>query len=406
MAEAASWTPLVGRESEVALLLERWQQSQAGLGQVVLLSGEAGIGKSRLVEVLRQHVVSAGSPRIVLRCSPYHTHSALYPVIQHLQRVLEWRRDETPTVTLDTLERTLQVYDLAADEAVPLVAALLSVPIPEGRYPRLGADAPAAAATDPGRLNHLAAGRSRAAAGPGCSSEDLALGRSLDAGIARPRHRAGAHGADADTGDRAPGVRPPWAPRFHLTKGLELLATLPETPARAQPELDLQIALGPALMAMKGYAAPEVEQTYARARALCAQVVETPQLFPTLRGLCRFYHTRGALLTASRVGRTARPAGAARGCTDAPPGGPRNALGGTLFYLGEYAAALTHLEQEIALTDPATQRGLMLSHEVAPGVRCLALAAWTLWCLGTPAQALQRSHEALALAQSLAIPRV
>jgi len=80
-------------------------------------------------------------------------------------------------------------------------------------------------------------------------------------------------------------------------------------------------------------------------------------------------------------------------------------LGGTLFYLGEYAAAQTHLEQGIALTDPATQRGLTLSHEVAPGVRCLALTAWTLWCLGTPAQALQRSHEALALAQALAHPQ-
>ena len=137
VAAAAGWTPLVGRESEVALLLERWQQSQAGLGQVVLLNGEAGIGKSRLVEVLRQRVVSEGSPCIVLRCSPYHTHSALYPVIEHLQRLLEWRRDETPAAKLDRLERTLQVYDLADDEAVPLVAALLSVPIPEGRYPPL-----------------------------------------------------------------------------------------------------------------------------------------------------------------------------------------------------------------------------------------------------------------------------
>jgi predicted ATPase len=69
----------------------------------------------------------------------------------------------------------------------------------------------------------------------------------------------------------------------HLTTGLELLATLPETPARAQQELDLQIALGPALSATKGMAAPEVEQTYARARALCAQIGETPQLFPTHR---------------------------------------------------------------------------------------------------------------------------
>jgi class 3 adenylate cyclase len=131
-------TPLVGRESEVALLLERWEQSQAGQGQVVLLSGEAGIGKSRLVEVLRQRVVSAGSPRIMLRCSPYHTQSALYPVIQHLHRVLDWRRDETPAATLDTLERLLQASGLAPGVAVPLLAALLSVPIAEGRYPPLG----------------------------------------------------------------------------------------------------------------------------------------------------------------------------------------------------------------------------------------------------------------------------
>jgi predicted ATPase len=179
---------------------------------------------------------------------------------------------------------------------------------------------------------------------------------------------------------------------------------LPETPARAQQELDLQIALGPALMAMKGYAAPEVEQTYARARDLCAQVGETPQLFPTLRGLCRFYHTRGALLTARELGerldRLAQHEAAPTHLLEA-----HEMLGGTLFYLGAYADARTHLERGIALTDPATQRGLMLSHEVAPGVRCLTLAAWTLWCLGYPAQALQRSQEALALAQALAHPQ-
>src|SRR5690606_7390069 len=75
----------------------------------------------------------------------------------------------------------------------------------------------------------------------------------------------------------------------YLTAGLALLATLPETPARAQQELALQIALGPALAAAKGYTAAEVEQTYARAHALCQQVDETPQLFPALWGLCRFY---------------------------------------------------------------------------------------------------------------------
>src|SRR5262249_43300659 len=88
----------------------------------------------------------------------------------------------------------------------------------------------------------------------------------------------------------------------HLTKGLALLAMLPEAPARAQQELDLQIALGSALMATKGVTAPEVELTYARARALCAQVGDTPQLFPTLWGLCRFYLGRGALPTARELG--------------------------------------------------------------------------------------------------------
>jgi predicted ATPase len=75
-----------------------------------------------------------------------------------------------------------------------------------------------------------------------------------------------------------------------------------------------------------------------------------------------------------------------------------------LFYLGEYAAARTHLEQGIALTDSAVQRELALHHGVALGVRCLAMAAWTVWCLGYPAQALRRSQEAMALAQTLDHP--
>ena len=75
----------------------------------------------------------------------------------------------------------------------------------------------------------------------------------------------------------------------HLTRGLEVLAALPETPERTQHELVLQLTLGPALMALKGQAAPEVGQAYARARELCRQVGETPQLFPILLGLWRFY---------------------------------------------------------------------------------------------------------------------
>jgi class 3 adenylate cyclase len=129
-------TPLVGRESEVRLLLERWAQSQEGRGQVVLLRGEAGIGKSRLVEVLRQRVLSQGVARIVFRCSPYHQRSSLHPVIDHLQRVLHWDSTDTPEARLEALEGALRTSRLPLEEVTPLLAALLSLPHP-ARYPPL-----------------------------------------------------------------------------------------------------------------------------------------------------------------------------------------------------------------------------------------------------------------------------
>ena len=129
-------TPLVGRESEVLLLLERWAHSQEGRGQVVLLSGEAGIGKSRLVEVLRERVISQGATRMVFRCSPYHQQSALYPVIEHLQRVLHWDSTEAPEARLEALERALRTSRLPLEEVTPLFAALLSLPHP-AHYPPL-----------------------------------------------------------------------------------------------------------------------------------------------------------------------------------------------------------------------------------------------------------------------------
>ena len=133
---ATGLTPLVGRDAEVALLLECWAHSQDGVGQVVLLRGEAGIGKSRLVEVLRERVLSEGATRIAFRCSSYHQNSALYPVIDHLQRFLQWQRDDAPETKFDTLERVLRTYRLPLEDVVPLFAALLSVPLPE-RYPPL-----------------------------------------------------------------------------------------------------------------------------------------------------------------------------------------------------------------------------------------------------------------------------
>src|SRR2546426_8914124 len=124
-------TPLVDREQEVGLLLERWTQVKEGIGQVVLLSGEAGIGKSRLVQVLQEHV--AAEPQAWLtpcQCSPYYRNTALYPLIDLLERMaLRFDREESPQQKLRKLEGFLVQYGLPLTEAVPLFAALLSLPL-------------------------------------------------------------------------------------------------------------------------------------------------------------------------------------------------------------------------------------------------------------------------------------
>src|SRR5499426_3092436 len=125
---------LVGREEESGLLHRRWVQSKAGLGQVVFVSGEAGIGKSALVEALRAQVRAEGLPRITFRCSPYHTTSALYPVITHIEHLLQFESDDPPATRLAKLEDGLRPYGLPLAEVVPLFAGLLSVPLPAERY--------------------------------------------------------------------------------------------------------------------------------------------------------------------------------------------------------------------------------------------------------------------------------
>jgi class 3 adenylate cyclase len=137
IAVARGLTPLVGREHEVGLLRDRWAQDQAGRGHIVVLSGEAGIGKSRLVQVVKDEIIGATALRIEYRCSPSHQHSALYPVITHLERALAWRQDDTPEDKLRKLEEALRPYPLPMAEWVPLLAALLSLPLPEDRYPPL-----------------------------------------------------------------------------------------------------------------------------------------------------------------------------------------------------------------------------------------------------------------------------
>jgi predicted ATPase/class 3 adenylate cyclase len=627
-------TPLVGRAQEIELLQERWAQVKDGTGQVVLLSGEAGIGKSRLVQVLTAHV--AAGPQAWLtpcQCSPYHQNTALYPLIDLLERVvLRFEREESADQKRRKLARFVVQHGLPPAEAVPLVAALLSLPLTADYAPvtmspeqqkqqtlhalltillRIAAQQPVLFVmedlhwVDPTTLEFLSllvdqgptarilalftfrpdfsspwAGRShltqvtlsrlprrqvaemtgRVAHGKALPPElieqvvaktdgvplfieeltkmvlesgllqeraeryeltaplpPLAIPATLHDSLMARLDRLATVKATAQLGatlgrefsyellqavspwDEATlrrglhqlveaeflyqqGLPPQATYRFkhaliqdaayqsllkstrqrhhqhiaqvlearfpelcetqpellahhyteagvmaqaipywqragqqalqrsanleavqHLTTALELLATLPETPARAQQELELQIAQGPALMATRGFAAPEVEQTYARARALCQQVGETPQLFPTLWGLCRFYRSRGALPTARELGE--QLVGLAERMADPTHRlEAHDVLGQTLFNLGDYAAARTHFEQGGALADLAMQQTLVRRHGEASGVRCLAMAANALWCLGAPAQAERRSAEALALAQALAHP--
>src|SRR5712664_1973120 len=125
------WTPLVGREQEIGLLMERWAQVKDGLGQVVLLSGEAGIGKSRLVQVLKEHVSTEPQAWLTpCQCSPYYQNTALYPWIDLLERVaLRFEREEPSEQKLRKLEGFVVQYGLPLAEAVPLFAALLSLPL-------------------------------------------------------------------------------------------------------------------------------------------------------------------------------------------------------------------------------------------------------------------------------------
>ena len=191
---------LVGRDEEIGLLLRRWAQTKEGIGQVVLLNGEAGIGKSSLVEGLRRHVRQEGCPRLAFRCSPYHTNSALYPIVETVQRMLDWQPDDPEAVKLTKLEQAFEGTDLPQDEAVPLVASLLSLELPATRYPALALPPPTTATAGPGHIGCLGATGSHASArlsGVGRST----LGGLLDTGTPRVICGSGAYGCDSTPPD-------------------------------------------------------------------------------------------------------------------------------------------------------------------------------------------------------------
>jgi predicted ATPase len=189
----------------------------------------------------------------------------------------------------------------------------------------------------------------------------------------------------------------------HLSRGLELLRTIPESPERTRRELDLLVALGVPLVLIKGHAAPEVEATYARAQELCERVGDAPQRFQVLLGLRRFYFMRGELQRAYTLGQQLLT-------TAQSPQDPTYLSrahvmhGETLYWLGEFAQAREHCQAGMAFYDPQQCRSHVFLYGNDTGVGCRLMGSLTLWHLGYPDQALAMSQEALDQARALSHP--
>jgi predicted ATPase len=634
VAAATGFTPLVGRDQEWQSLLSLWVQAKEGKGQVALLSGEAGIGKSRLVYKLKEQVAQEpGSWLTPCQCLSYYQNSALYPIIDLLERlVLGFEREETPQQKLSKLEGWLVQYGFSLPETTPLFASLLSIPLGEN-YPPLNlapeqikqktnqalltvllkraaeqpllfvmedlhwADSstlellsllmdqvPSAPIcllltfrpefTPPWEmhpylnhfsLNRLPSSQTEAMIGrltqgkalPADVLKDLVLKTDgvplfveeltkmvLESGLLKEQEssfelsgplpplsipttlqdsllarldklatvkdvlqlaatigqeftyillRAVSQLEDGslqyelsrlvgaellyqngmppearyvfkhaliqdaayqqqlrskrqishqrialvlekefpETGEAQPELvahhyteaglveqaLPYWLKAGrramersanveainHLTKGIELLKKLDETPAHLEQELEFLTTLGPAQQALKGFGAPEVRQTYTRAQELTQKVGETPQLFPALWGVWYFYAIRPEEKKAVELGE--QLVTLAQRLQD-----PTllmvayRSLGASLFVYGEPAQALECLRKGIALYDPQKHRSLAFVYGQDIGVVCKGWMAFSLLLLGYPDQSEEMGLEAIQMARALSHP--
>jgi len=186
----------------------------------------------------------------------------------------------------------------------------------------------------------------------------------------------------------------------HLNKALESLSALPESATRNEQELDILLPLGVAYIAAKGYGAPEVADTYQRARELCEQIGETPRLFPALRGLWNSWIFPGYYAMAHKLGGELVDLAKLSADTALQVEAHR-VMGTVLYFLGESTLAQTHLEKGIELYDSKAHRELAYVYGADPGVVCQLYAGLNLWLRGYPQQAMDRVDQALQQAKTL-----
>ncbi len=629
LAGRGTLTPLIGRDQEVGLLIDRWEQTKEGRGQVVLLSGEPGIGKSRLAYRLREQVTSEGSLLFEARCSPYYQQSALYPLIDVWQRTLLFTRQDTDAEKIAKLEQALVLYEMP--ETLPFFTALLSLPTlttsspltltPQKQKERTlqallqsllaQAERQATAVVwedvhwaDPSsleflsllieqipttklllvltfrpeftppwpprsHLSHLMLNRlgqkqveamiAEVAAGTPLPAEmferirvktdgvplfveeltksvieagdqetgngeqrertvrtlaipatlqDTLMARLDRLSDARPVAQLGAtlgrefsyellHAVSplnaaelqtalsklveaeilyqrgtgdharyffkhaliqdtayqsllksirqryhtqiaqaleerfADTKETQPELLahhyteaglieqaiPYWqwagqkaAERLanqeairHLTKGLELLKTLPNTLEHLQQELTLRMTTGAPLIATKGYTAEEVRQVYDRVRELCKHLGNTPQLFPSLWGLALYYTNTGDNCTSYELAQECLQI-AQREQDSTLLLLAHSLLGGVSHWFGQFVESQFHLKRAIEVYDLSQHRSLAMRYGIDPNVVSLGYASLNSWLLGYPEQSRTKAYETLAAAQKLEHP--
>jgi DNA-binding winged helix-turn-helix (wHTH) protein/predicted ATPase len=242
----------------------------------------------------------------------------------------------------------------------------------------------------------------RLEAGYGTQAQDIAV--ELAVHFMRGRHPARAVPYLSAAGEQAVQRSAHQEAISHFTQALTLLRMLPESPARTQQELQVHMALGPVLMTTKGFADPEVAQTYSRARELCQQLEGTPDLFSALWGLWQFANGSAQLQVAWELG-TQLSTLAQQVHDPVLQVQAHHALWTTERNRGKFCEAYAHTEHGRRLYTSAQHGAHLARYGVDdPGVCCAGSASLLLWLLGYPDQAVHRGHEALALARELGHP--